>query len=86
MSSFIEGVINKNLCASLYTKKHTHLSASIKDAIDLDENCDIYQEETLESGAFSQRNRIVANDVVPRIEISPSNMMPSTQELANKVF
>ena len=47
--------------------------------------CDIYQEETLESGASSQTIRSVANYLVPRVEIPPSNMMPFAQELANEI-
>ena len=85
MSSFLEGLIRKSLRASLYTKKHTTLEAYIKNAIDLDDNCDIYQDETLESGASSQSIRSVANDLVPREESPPSNTMPSPQELANEV-
>ena len=61
------------------------MSACIKDAIDLDNNYDIYQEKTLESGTSSQSTRSVANDLVQRVEIPPSNLMPSTQELADEV-
>ena len=79
VSSFLEGLINKSLHASLYTKKYINLDTSIKNAIDLDDNCDIYQEETLESGPSSQ------SSTSPRVESPPSNAMPFAQELANEV-
>ena len=84
VSLFLEGIISKSLHASLYTQKLDNLDTCIKVAIDLDDNCNIYQEKTLESGASSQSTRSVANDVVPRVENSPLNMMPKTQELANE--
>ena len=85
VSSFLEGLISKSLRASLYTKKHTTLEACIKNTIDLHDNCDIYQEENLENGASSQSTRLVANDLVARVESPPSNTMPSKQELVNEV-
>ena len=85
MSSVLEGLINKSLHASLHTKKHDNLDTCIKDAIDLDDNCNIYQEETLESGTSSQSSTVVANDVVPRVESPPFDAMPFAQELANEV-
>ena len=78
VSSFLEGLIKKFLYESLYTKKHDNLDTWIKAAIDLDDNCDIYQDKTFESGASSQSARLVANDLVPRVESPPSNAMPTT--------
>ena len=85
VSSFLEGLVNKILHASLYTNKYIDLDTCIKAAIDLDGNCDIYQEETLESGASSQSSTSTTNDVVPRVESPPSSAMPFAQELANEV-
>ena len=42
VSTFLEGLLNKSLHASLYSKKHKTLNECIHDAIDLDDNCDIY--------------------------------------------
>ena len=42
VSIFLEGLTNKSLHASLYGKKHTVLNDCIYDAIDMDDNCDIY--------------------------------------------
>ena len=69
----------------MYTKKHDNLNTCTKAAIDLNDNYNIYQEETLESRASSQSDRSMANDLVPRVESPSSNLMPSTKELANEV-
>ena len=42
ISLFLEGLKNKLLHANLYGKKHDTLNECIKDAIDFDDNCEIY--------------------------------------------
>ena len=42
ISLFLEGLKNKSLHANLYDKKHDTLNECIKDAIDFDDNCEIY--------------------------------------------
>ena len=42
VSIFLEGLLNKSLHANLYAKKHNTLNACIKDAIDFDDNCEIF--------------------------------------------
>ena len=42
ISIFQEGLRDKSLHADLYAKKHKTLNECIYDAIDLDDNCDIY--------------------------------------------
>lgn len=42
ISIFLEGLLNKSLHADLYAKRHTVLNDCIYDAIDLDDNCEIY--------------------------------------------
>ena len=42
ISLFLEGLKNKSLHANLYGKKHDTLNECIKDAIDFDNNCEIY--------------------------------------------
>ena len=39
---FLEGLTNKSLHANLYAKKHNMLHACMKDAIDFDDNCEIF--------------------------------------------
>ena len=40
---FLEGLKKKSLHANLYGKKHDTLNECIKNAIDLDDNCEIYE-------------------------------------------
>ncbi|MCO5595516.1 hypothetical protein L7F22_049561 [Adiantum nelumboides] len=47
VSLFLEGLLNKELHAILYSKKHTTLEACASDAIDLGDNCDIFDEEDI---------------------------------------
>ena len=42
ISIFLEGLRDKSLHADLYAKKHKTLNKCIHDAIDLNNNCDIY--------------------------------------------
>ena len=42
VSIFLEGLSNKLLHANLYAKKHNTLNSCIKDAIDFDDNCEIF--------------------------------------------
>ncbi len=42
ISLFLEGLSNKSLHANLYGKRHRTLNECIKDAIDLDDNCELY--------------------------------------------
>ena len=42
ISLFLEGLKNKSLHANLYGKKHDTLNECIKNAIDFDDNCEIY--------------------------------------------
>ena len=41
--------MNKNLHATLYAKKHKSIELCVKDAIDLDDNCYVYQDGTTQS-------------------------------------
>lgn len=43
VSLFLEGLLNKNLHANLYGKKHRTLNECVHDAIDHDDNCVIYE-------------------------------------------
>ena len=42
ISLFLEGLSNKSLHANLYGRKHDTLNECIKDAIDLDDSCELY--------------------------------------------
>ena len=42
ISLFLEGLSNKSLHANLYGQKHDTLNECIKDAIDLDDNCELF--------------------------------------------
>ena len=42
VSIFLEGLLNKSLHANLYAKKHNILNACIRNSIDFDDNCDLY--------------------------------------------
>lgn len=42
VSLFLEGLVNKTLHMSIYGKKHGTLNECIQDAIDLDDNCDLF--------------------------------------------
>ena len=52
-SIFLEGSRDKSLHADLYAKKHKTLNECIHDAIDLDDNCDIYGKDKPISGVDS---------------------------------
>ena len=54
VSIFLEGLRDKSLHANLYGKKHKTLNECIYDAIDLDNNCDIYGKDKPLSGADSR--------------------------------
>ena len=41
-SLFLEGLSNKSLHANMYGRRHDTLNECIKDAIDFDDNCDLY--------------------------------------------
>ena len=53
ISIFQEGLRDKSLHADLYAKKHKTLNECIYDAIDLDDNCDIYGKDKSISGVDS---------------------------------
>ena len=57
VSIFLEGLLNKSLHANLYMKKHTSLNDCIYDAIDLDDNCDIYGKNKPITGTMAQSTR-----------------------------
>ena len=50
----MEGLRDKTLHADLYAKKHKTLNECITDAIDLDDNCDIYGKDKPISGIENQ--------------------------------
>ena len=54
VSIFLEGLRDKSLHADLYNKKHKTLNECIYDAIDLDDNCDIYGKDNSIFGLDSQ--------------------------------
>ena len=54
VSIFLEGLRDKSLHANLYIKKHKTLNMCTYDAIDLDDNCDIYGKDKPISGLDSQ--------------------------------
>ena len=54
ISIFLEGLRDKTLHADLYTKKHKTLNNCIVDAIDLDDNYDIYGKDKPISGTKIQ--------------------------------
>ena len=54
VSIFLEGLRDKSLHADLYNKKHKTLNECMYDAIDLDNNCDIYGTDKPISGLDSQ--------------------------------
>ena len=60
VSIFLEGLANKLLHANLYAKKHNTLNACIKDAIDFDDNCEIFGNvnTSARSEMFSTKNTI----------------------------
>ena len=54
VSISLEGLRDKTLHGDLYAKKHKMLNKCIHDAIDLDDNCDIYEKDKPISGTESQ--------------------------------
>ena len=54
VSIFLEGLRDKKLHADLYAKKNKTLRECIHDAINLDDNCDIYRKDKPISGTESQ--------------------------------
>ena len=67
VSIFLEGLTNKSLHASLYGKKHTILNDCIYDAIDIDDNCDIYGKDKPITGldASSARSSLESDKTKP---------------------
>ena len=49
VSIFLDGLVDKSLQADLYQKKHKNINECISDAIDIAKNCDVYEQERLES-------------------------------------
>jgi hypothetical protein len=60
-------ITNKSLHASLYGKKHTVLNDCIYDAIDMDDNCDIYGKDKPIKGsdASSARSSLESDKTKP---------------------
>ena len=65
-SLFLEGLIDKTLHVSLYYKKYMNLGICIKDAINLDHNCDICHDEKMGIKPSSPRTKANTIIVVPR--------------------
>ena len=73
VSIFLEGLRDKKLHAYLYAKKHKTLKECINNAIDLDDNCDIYGKDKLISGTESQST---ATQVAKRAGINKIKQRP----------
>ena len=59
VSIFLEGLRDKKLHVDLYAKKRKTLNECIADAIDLDDNCDIYGKDKPIPGTESKREQSV---------------------------
>ena len=60
VSLFLEGLLNKNLHANLYGRKHKTLNECVHDAIDHDDNCIIYGVDKPISGHETSSSKIVS--------------------------
>lgn len=79
MSLFLEGLLNKTLNVNLYSKKHGTLNECILDAIDLDDNCDIF-------GNVSLHLSGTENSTIKGNETSRINHANTTEAIAEEVM
>ena len=79
VSLFLEGLSNKTLHVSLYGKKHKTLNECILDAIDLDDNCDIFGHTTSHILGFE-------SSTVKSSETRKSNHPKSAEAIAEEVM
>ena len=64
MSIFLEGLLNRELHASLYMKHHKNLNQCINDAVDFDDNCGTMDKKSeVKSYGASSSNSSVASQV-----------------------
>ena len=84
VSIFLEGLLNKSLHANLYMKKHATLNECIYDAIDLDDNCDIYGKNKPITGSIApstrgsidtERNHPAEAEVIAEMVMKKMNQM-----------
>ncbi|RYA69000.1 hypothetical protein DD595_25490, partial [Enterobacter cloacae complex sp. 4DZ3-17B2] len=66
-----EGLLNKELHAILYSKKHTTLEACVSDAIDLRDNCEIFNEEDVPKDNQSKKTTSTKPAQVGKAVVAP---------------
>ena len=91
ISLFLEGLKNKSLHVSLYGKKHDTLNECIKDAIDFDDNCEIYgnvdkkNHSPLETSSFksgkTQETSLVEADAIADLVVKKKNQVFKPQPI-----
>ena len=86
VSIFLEGLRDKKLHAYLYAKKHKTLKECIHDAIDLDDNCDIYGKDKTISGTQSQSTASSSGDTGRNKTNETEAMVELIMKRMNQVF
>ena len=84
VSLFLEGLVNKTLHANLYSQKYKNLNACIREAIDVDDNCEIFKDGVAESDTSSQRSETFLSTLPRQVNV-PKAIIPTAQELADEV-
>ena len=78
--------MNNNLHAALFAMKCKMLSACIKDAIELDENCKEFNDETTKRAMYTSSLSSVI--ICARLKVNPvtTQRVPIMQEVANEIL
>ena len=86
VSIFLEGLRDKKLHVDLYAKKHKTLKECINDAIDLDDNYDIYGKDKPISGTESQGTASSSGDIGKNKTNKIEAMVELIMKRMNQVF
>ena len=86
VSIFLEGLRDKKLHADLYAKKHKTLKECIHDAIDLDDNCDIYGKDKPISGTEGQSTASSSGETNRNKQNETKAMVELIMKRMNQVF
>ena len=86
VSIFLEGLKDKSLHANLYGRKHKTLNECIYDAIDLDDNCDIYGKDKPITGADTRSTTSRGTQETGKDQNKDEAMVEMIMKRMNQVF
>ena len=85
VSIFLEGLLNKNLHANLHGRKHKTLNECIKEAIDQNDNCDIYGKDKPITGSDGTSSRTTSDTERTKVAKAEA-MVDMIMKRMNQVF